>query len=69
MVVVPVVLICFHKRGELDTERRQKRCGFAYEDLNYEIRGYGALLYPFCQNLRFVILVYVTLYMDDYLIC
>ena len=69
MVIVPIVIICFHRRGELDTERRQRRCGFAYLDLNYKIRGYWALLYPFFQNLRFVILVYVTLYMEDYLIC
>ena len=68
LVIVPVVILCLHKRGELDTERRQKRCGFAYEDLNYEIRGYWALLYPFFQNLRFVLLVYVTLYMEDYLV-
>ena len=69
MVIVPVVIILLYKRGELETERRQRRCGFAYEELNYDIRGYWALLYPFFQNLRFVVLVYVTLYMEDYLIC
>ena len=29
---------------------------------------YWALLYPFFYNLRLVMLVYVTIYMDDYLI-
>ena len=67
ILIVPTVTLCFRKRGELDTERRQKRCGVAYEDLNHEIRGYWALSYPFFQNLRLVMLVYVTLYMGDYL--
>ena len=46
IIIVPIVTIYFHKRGELDTERRQKRCGVSYSDLNYEIRGYWALLFP-----------------------
>ena len=47
IIIAPIVILCFHKRGELDTERRQKRCGYAFEDLNYEIRDYWALLFPF----------------------
>ena len=47
ILIVPTVILCLHKRGELDTEKRLKRCGVSFGDLNHEIRGYWALLYPF----------------------
>ena len=67
IMIVPIVIIYFHKRGELDMNKRQQRCGVAYGHLSHDIRAYWALLFPLFQNLRLVLLVYVTLYMEDFL--
>ena len=69
ILIVQTILIIFYKRGQLNTfsEKRQKSCEVAFIDLNFEIRGYWAILYPLFQKLRFMLLVYVTLYLYDYL--
>ena len=67
IMIVPIVIIYFHKRGELYGEKRQQRCGVAFGDLSHEIRAYWAVLFPLFSNLRLVLLVYVTLYMEDFL--
>ena len=46
MLIVPVYTIYSFKKQELDSEERQKRCGVAFEHLNYKNRSYWALLYP-----------------------
>ena len=68
-VIVPIVTIFFYKRGELGTEKQEKRFGVAFSHLNYEVRDYWALLYPLFSNLRLMLVVYVTIYMGDYLVC
>ena len=40
IVIVPIVIFYFHKKGELGTEKRQERFGVAYDSLNYQIRDY-----------------------------
>lgn len=45
-----------------------KRCGYIYEDLNWKIRGWTALLYPIMYQLRFVILIAVVIYLNEYLV-
>ena len=47
----------------LDDEENKQRCGYIYEDLSYRIWGGWALLYPLFYQLRFVLLVAVTVYM------
>ena len=39
-----------------------------YEDLNYKIRGGWTLLYPVLYQMRFMILISLILYMQDYLV-
>ena len=46
----------------------KKTCGYVYEDLNFKKEGWGALSYPLLYTMRFVLLVYTTLYMRDFLV-
>ena len=63
---MPIFFIKRHKG--LDEERNKKRCGYIYEDLNYKIRGAFALSYPIVYQLRFVVLVFIVLYLEDVLV-
>ena len=61
-------VVYFHKKEKLSGEKQKKTCGYLYQDLNYEKEGWGALLYPLLCNLRLIMLVYVTLYMQEYMV-
>ena len=54
--------------SSLDENRRTRRCGYIYEGLNFKIRGGKALVYPLLYQLRFLILVYTVLYLQEYMV-
>ena len=61
-------ILYFHRKGKLSGDKQKQTCGYLYEDLNYEKEGWGALCYPMLCNLRLIMLVYVTLYLQDYMV-
>lgn len=49
-------------------EKSKKRCDYIYGDLNFRIRGGWALAYPILYQLRFCWLVFLILFLGDYLV-
>ena len=43
------------------------RCGYVYENLNYKIHGRAALMYPIIYQVRFAVLVWLALFMQEYM--
>lgn len=68
LVFVPLFLIVRWRQGTLGDKKNKKRCGYIYEDLNYKIRGGWTLLYPILYQIRFIALISLILYMDEYLV-
>lgn len=46
MILFPIFVLVRFRQGTLDDKKNKKRCGYAYEELNYKIRGGTTLLYP-----------------------
>ena len=55
---------CFKK---LNSDRMIKRCGYIYENLNYKIHGRAPLMYPLIYQIRFAVLVWLALFMKEYM--
>ena len=53
------------KYASLNEDKTKKRCGYVYEGLNHVKKGGMALTYPLMYRLRFVLLVYTILYLQD----
>ena len=64
LLIVPIFLFKKFSNKTLDDERNKKRCGYVYEDLNYEIRGHRTLLYPIFYQIRFCILIVMALFVE-----
>ena len=62
--MVGVVYFFVTRFKTLDEEENKAKCGYIYEDLSYRIWGGWALLYPLFYQLRFVLMVVVTVSME-----
>ena len=49
----------------MNEEKNKKRCGYIYQELNYRVRGGWALLYPIVYKLRFIVMVFATLFISE----
>ena len=67
LVAITVFLKLTHKRGKLRDKKSKKRCGYVYTNLNYKVWGGWALTYPVLYQVRFLILIYAVIYLQDYL--
>ena len=59
-------LACNHK--SLDTKKSKKRCGYIYQDLNYNVGGAWALAYPIVYQLRLVLFTCLVLFLNEYFV-
>ena len=44
LIIFPICVLIWHRKGTLDSKKNKKRCGALYEDKNYKIRGGWTLL-------------------------
>ena len=67
--LILVSIFLFTNRNRLDDDSRlKKRCGYVFEGKNYKIRGSKALAYFIMYQVRFVLLVFVILFLQNYLV-
>ena len=67
--LILVSIFLFTNRTRLDDDPRlKKRCGYVFEGMNYKIRGSKALAYFTMYQVRFVLLVFVILFMQNSLV-
>ena len=62
---IGIIVFFKRKRNELHKEKNRKRCGYIYEELNYRVRGGWALFYPIIYKLRFILIVFATLFLRE----
>ena len=68
LIIVPIFFFRQSKKKKLGSEKNINRCGYIYSDLNYRIRGGWALSYPILYQLRFIILTFLILFVQDFLV-
>ena len=67
LISIPIFLAVNSKH--LDKKPRLKRrCGYIFDEQNFRTQGAFALAYPILFQLRFVLLVFTFLYLQDYLV-
>ena len=59
-IVIVTAYFCRY-RNNLNEERHRNRCGYLYEDLNVETGSVWALAYPILYQLRFLLIVFLSL--------
>ena len=69
LIAMTLFLMIKHRKKQLRDKKSKKRCGYVYKDLSYRIQGGWALAYPIVYQIRFIILVYVVLFLSDNVIC
>ena len=67
LISITIFLAVYHKRLD-DNQRLKKRCGYIFEQQNYRVRGAIALANPILYKLRFVLLVFTILFLQEYLV-
>ena len=67
LISVSIFLAVNYKHLD-DKPKLKRRCGYIFEEQNYKTRGSLALAYPVFIQLRFVLLVFTLLYLQDYLV-
>ena len=66
--VIGVTYFFVTRFKQLDEDGNKERCGYIYEHLSYKVWGGWALLYPLFYQLRFAIIVIVTIFMVGQLV-
>ena len=62
--LVCTTIFLTYKYASLNEDKIKNRCGYVYEGLNHVKKGGIILTYPLIYRLRFVLLVYTTLYLQ-----
>ena len=63
IVGVTIFLLCNYKKLSLDKSKR--RCGYFYEELNYE-NGRATAMFMIVYQMRFLVMAFVIIFMGDY---
>ena len=67
-IIAVTIFFCKNERKQLNRKRYKQRCGYVYEELNYNVRGGWTLLYPILYQLRFMALVFAIIYISNVVI-